>query len=307
MDWSDLKDLLDQAKADFSSKEEKEQAIKERDKLMSDMEFQNRAQHQIQKQYPEYSKTYGARSIYEPQNLQGFMKNPEIASYVNNIINIRQNADKSPNDASNEFIKYYDDLLKLRDVSENIAANTLNKDKLKATNEEDFISKLQNNDNLRYAISHKEGYPRYNPDENTMYLNSSQENLDPIKAKADALHEHLHAKMMTENPNIRKDYHKKEDENGKLYLEEQPEYFFKDQSTNKKINDDTVDSLKEAKDTLNLKKFRDLLSSTHFGKNALPELYVQDLFEKEFKDKGFETRKDPIKSRFERLKQLMRY
>src|SRR5690606_25096919 len=68
-----------------------------------------------------------------------------------------------------------------------------------------------------------------------------------------------------------------------------------------------ADKIKESIKNKDIAELRKMSTNRHFYNNTLPELYVQDEIESEMKDRGFETRKDPIKSRFKRLKRLMKY
>lgn len=282
---SDFSDLLDQLKADFSSKEDRESAIKERDKLMSDMEFQNRAQHQMAKEFPAYSQTYGNRAIYNPkQDLSGMFDNPEVKPII----------DQLKQDPSLENL--HRQSFGLRDTGQRLAAEALGSDKLKTKNPVEFINKLKDQDKLDYNIG-------VAPDLQDVKGWSGAYTEDPDDPKKKIilmdkgaqddlgvwLHEHLHAlnDQTKKNP---------ESQTEKL------DWFLNNPKERSR-------RVQEAIDNKDVNALRQMLSGGHFmaKPNTLPELYVQDQFENEMKNRGFETRKDPIKSRFERLKQLMRY
>lgn len=274
-------DLVDQIKADTSSDEERKKALSEKDKLMSDMEFQGRAQHQIAKEFPTYSNIYGNRSIYNPkQDLSEFSKQGEVAPIIKGL-----KEDQS-------LANLYDQSFKLRDVNQNLAAKALSKDLLKSQNSADFVDKLRELDKLNYTAQlapvlkyhgnlAETGKDPSDPSKKLIQMDPSyQDDLGTW------LHEHLHAKNLKDTDS------QKEALNIML---ENPN--FKNLILPQILENNDINSLRQQ------------LSGGHFMEkpNTLPELYVQDKFEDIMKNRGFETRKDPIKSRFEKLKQLMRY
>lgn len=282
-------DLIDQIEADTASQEEREQALSEKDKTMSDMEFQGRAQHQMAKEFPTYSKTYGNRAIYNPrQDLSGLAETKDIKPILD-YLKVDPSLSALQQQSGN-----------LRGLGENLAAQALDKDLLKSKDAIDFIEKLREREGLNYDLA-------VVPNLKATDLKTKQEipvqglfgeELDKPgkkilavdeKMKDDLgtwLHENLHAKNVDYEP---------EDAGEKLAS------FVKDDRLRQQ-------ELQEAIKNKDLNRIRQMFSSGHFSKsNTLPELYVQDQFEDIMKSRGFETRKDPIKSRFERLKKLMRY
>lgn len=275
-------DLISQIRADTASKEDRDKAISEKDKLMSDMEFQGRSQHQMAKEFPTYSKAYGNRAIYNPtQDLSGFADQPEVNPILKSI-------EKDP-----AFDNLDTQSLHLRNFSEKLSAEALAKDMYKTTDYVQFINELQNKDKLNYNAKLSPNLKRStgmvgaygdDPDEpgkKMVIVDSAHKN-----ELETWLHEHLHAK----NTGTEKD---------------SPVEKLDSKISNKKRKDAVTSALGEK----DINKLRQMISGGHFMEknNTLPELYVQDEFENKMKDRGFETRKDPIKSRFDRLKQLMRY
>jgi len=279
----EFQDLLDQLKADFSSKEERKKAIEEKDRLMSEMEFQGRAQHQMSKEFPTYSQLYGNRAIYSPKkDLSGFAENPEIKPILENL-------QKNPSLQNLNTQSF-----KLRDLGQNLSAKTLAKDKYNTKDPIDFINQLRLKDKLDYNIGVfpdllkvKQAFGIYtdDPDEPKKKIVGIDKT-----AKEDLgtwLHEHLHA--------LNKGKTKESEREALNWL------LINDLMRNSEIQQTIADK--------DINRLRQMLSGGHFMEtpNTLPELYVQDEFEDIMKQRGFETRKDPIQSRFKRLKELIRY